>query len=68
MEWNGYYEKWLESVPIKPIFCIGENQFEIDQLAEIAIKYMKDHPEELNEKGIAILDSAFSQEFSCAAN
>jgi len=68
VEWNGYYEKWLESVPIKPIFCIGENQFEIDQLAEIAIKYMKDHPEELNKKGIAILDSAFSQEFSCAAN
>ena len=68
VEWNGYYEKWLESVPIKPIFCLRDNQVEINQLAEIAIKYMKSHPEELNEKGIAILNSAFNQEFSCAAD
>ena len=68
VEWNGYYEKWLENVLIKPIFCIGDNQVEINQLAQIAIKYMNDHPEELNEKGITILNSAFSQAFSCAAN
>ena len=68
VEWNGYYEKWLENVPIKPIFCIEANQVEINQLAQIAIKYMNDHPEELNEKGITILNSAFSQEFSCAVN
>ncbi len=67
-EWNGYYEKWLESVLIKPIFCIGDKPVEINQLAQIAIKYMKDHPEELNEKGIAILNSAYTQAFSCAAN
>ena len=68
VEWNGDYEKWLEDVPIKPIFCIGDNQVEFSQLAQIAIKYMNDHPEELNEKGITILNSAFSQAFSCAAN
>lgn len=67
VEWNGDYEKWLEDVPIKPIFCIGDNQVEINQLAQIAIKFMNDHPEELNEKGITILNSAFSQEFPCSA-
>ncbi len=68
VEWNGYYEKWLENVLIKPIFCIGDDQVEINQLVQIALKYMNDHPEELNEKGITILNSAFSQAFSCAAN
>ena len=67
VEWNGYYEKWLENVLIKPIFCIGENQVEIDQLVQIAINYMNDHPEELHKKGIAILESAFSQAFPCSA-
>ena len=68
VEWNGYYEKWLENVIYKPIFCIGDNQVEINQLVQIAIKYMNDHPEELHKKGIAILDSAFSQAFPCSAN
>ena len=67
VEWNGDYEKWLEDVPIKPIFCIGENQVEINQLVQIAIKFMNDHPEELNEKGITILNAAFSQAFPCSA-
>ena len=67
VEWNGEYEKWLENVPIKPIFCIGENQVEINQLVQIAIKFMNDHPEELNEKGITILNAAFSQAFPCSA-
>ena len=67
VEWNGSYEKRLENVPIKPIFCIGENQVEINQLVNIAIKFMNDHPEELNEKGITILNSAFSQAFPCSA-
>ena len=68
VEWNGYYEKWLENVLIKPIFCIRDNQDEIDQLVQIAIEYMNDHPEELQKKGIAILESAFSQAFPCSAN
>ena len=67
VEWNGEYEKWLENVPIKPIFCIGENQVEINQLVQIAIKFMNDHPEELNGKGITILNAAFSQAFPCSA-
>ncbi len=67
VEWNGNYEKWLENVLIKPIFCIGDNQVEIDQLVKIAIKYMNDHPEELHKKGITVLDSAFSQAFPCSA-
>ncbi len=68
VEWNAYYEKWLENVPIKPIFCIGDNQVEINQLAKIAITYMNDHPEELNEKGMTILNSVLSQAFPCSAN
>ena len=67
VEWNGYYEKYLENVIFKPIFCIGDNQVEINQLIQIAIKYMNDHPEDLNKKSIAILDSAFSQAFPCSA-
>ena len=67
VEWNGEYEKWLENLPIKPIFCIGDNQVEINQLVQIAIKFMNDHPEELNEKGITILNAAFSQAFPCSA-
>ena len=68
VEWNGFYEKYLENVIYKPIFCIGDNQIETNQLVKIAIKYMNDHPEELNKKGITILDSAFRQAFPCSAN
>lgn len=68
MEWNSYYEKWLENVLFKPIFCIGDNPVEVNQLVQIAIKYMNDHPEELHKKGTTILDSAFSQAFPCSAN
>lgn len=68
VEWNGFYEQYLENVIYKPIFCIGDNQIEINQLVKIAIKYMNDHPEELNKKGITILDSAFRQAFPCSAN
>ena len=68
VEWNGFYEKYLENVIYKPIFCIGDNQIEINQLVKIAIKYMNDHPAELNKKGITILDSAFRQAFPCSAN
>lgn len=67
VEWNGYYEKWLASVLIKPIFCIGDKTIDINELAQIAINYMKERPEELNKKGIAVLNSAFTQAFSCAA-
>ncbi len=68
VEWNGYYEKWLENVPIKPIFCIGNNQVEINELIEIAMIYMNDHPDELNQKGLTVLSSAFSQAFPCSGN
>jgi hypothetical protein len=68
VEWNGYYEKYLENVIFKPIFCIGDNQVEIIQLVQIAIKYMNDHPDELHKKGLTILESAFSQAFPCSAN
>ncbi|MEJ2136806.1 MAG: Rap1a/Tai family immunity protein [Desulfofustis sp.] len=68
VEWNGYYEKYLENIIFKPIFCIGDNQVEINQLVRIALKYMYEHPEELHKKGITILDSAFSQAFPCSAN
>ena len=68
VEWNGQYEAWLENVPIKPIFCIGDNQVEIDQLIKITINYMNDHPEELNGRGLTVLNSAFSHAFPCSAN
>ena len=68
VEWNGFYEKYLENVIFKPIFCIGDNQVEIIQLVQIAIKYMNDHPDELHKKGLTILESAFSQAFPCSAN
>jgi hypothetical protein len=67
VEWNGYYEKWLENVLIKPIFCIGENQVEINELVKIALKYMNNNTEELHKTSIAILESAFSQAFPCSA-
>ena len=66
VEWNGNYEKWLENVPIKPIFCIGSAQVNFNQLVRLAIAYMNDHPEELHEKGITVLESAFSQAFPCS--
>lgn len=68
VEWNSYYEKYFENIIFKPIFCIGENQVEINQLVQIALDYMNDHPEELQKRGIAILESAFSQAFPCSAN
>ena len=68
VEWNGHYEKWLENVLIKPIFCLADNKVDINQLIEIAINYMNDHPEELNENGMAVLNSAFSQAFPCSGN
>ena len=68
VEWNGNYEKYLENVIYKPIFCLGDNQVEINRLVQIAVNYMNDHPEELHKKGITILDSAFRQAFPCSAN
>ena len=68
VEWNGYYEKYFENMILKPIFCIGDTQVEIDQLVQIALKYMNDHPEELHKKGITILESAFRQAFPCSAS
>ncbi|NNK95349.1 MAG: hypothetical protein HKP41_13440 [Desulfobacterales bacterium] len=67
VEWNGYYEKYFENIIFKPIFCIGDNQVEINQLVQIAVNYMNDHPEELHDKGITILESAFRQAFPCSA-
>ena len=67
VEWNRYYEKYLENIIFKPIFCIGDNQVEINRLIQIAIKYMNEHPEELNKKGTTILESAFRQAFPCSA-
>ena len=39
VEWNGFYEKYLENVIYKPIFCIGDNQVDINQLVQIALNY-----------------------------
>jgi len=65
-DWNRSYEAWLKNVLYKPIFCIGDDQVKIDRLIKIAITYMHDHPEELDKKGIAVLESAFSEAYPCS--
>jgi hypothetical protein len=68
LEVTKLHNEWGAAISQKPTllqFCLPESGIPVNQAVGVVVKYLKEHPEQLHEDGMALTIAALKDSFPC---